>query len=326
MARPLRIEYPNAWYHIMSRGRRSEDIFLGTMDYEMFIDLLRESCTMWNLRIVAYCLMPNHYHLLVQTPEGNIARCMRHINGVYTQRFNRTHSCDGQLFRGRYKSILVDGDSYLLELVRYIHRNPIKAGLVDKLSGYPWSSHIGYISVAKKWDWLHKEFVFSLLTADRQHWLIDYRKFVSATCEEEISGVLHKKKWPSVLGPESFVDWVKGKYYRLGPNPDVPQAKELAPSAETIVTAVCNYYHVGINDIDRSRRGYFNEPRNVAVFLVRKLRGDSLKVIGQRFGMEKYSSVSSIIDRMRGRMRLDRKLAHRVDRVAQVIIKSQKKT
>ncbi|MEW6186019.1 MAG: transposase [Thermodesulfobacteriota bacterium] len=111
MSRPLRIEYPGAWYHVMNRGRRKEEVFHGKNDYAQFIDILKESAQLWKLRIVAYCLMPNHYHLLLQTPEANLSRCLRHIDGVYTQSYNRSHGTDGPLFRGRYKSILVDADS-----------------------------------------------------------------------------------------------------------------------------------------------------------------------------------------------------------------------
>ncbi len=148
MSRPLRIEYPDAWYHVMNRGRRGDPVFRVREDYLSFIELLKETGDMWNLRVGAYCLIPNHYHLLIQTPNANLSRCMRHINGVYTQRFNRNHHLDGQLFRGRYKAILVEGDSYLLELLRYIHRNPLEAGLIEVLDRYPWSSHRGYLSGA----------------------------------------------------------------------------------------------------------------------------------------------------------------------------------
>ncbi len=110
MTRPLRIQYPGAWYHIMNRGRRREDIFSTNEDYITFIEVLKETISLWNINIVAYCLMPNHYHLLLHTPEGNLSRCMRHINGVYTQRYNRAKRHDGQLFRGRYKSILLDSN------------------------------------------------------------------------------------------------------------------------------------------------------------------------------------------------------------------------
>ncbi len=150
MSRPLRITYPDAWYHVMNRGRRAESIVSDGVDYKLFTELLKETSEMWNIRISAYCLMQNHYHILVQTPEANISRSMRHLNGVYTQRYNRRHRCDGQLFRGRYKSILIDTDSYLLQAVRYIHRNPLKVGLVQNIDTYKWSSHKGYISVAKK--------------------------------------------------------------------------------------------------------------------------------------------------------------------------------
>ena len=150
MSRPLRLEYPGAWYHVMNRGRRSEKIFFTDTDRETFLNVLREASGLWNMRVFAYCLMPNHYHLLVQTPHGNLSRCMRHVNGVYTQRFNRRNEKEGQLFRGRYKAVLVDDDIYLLEVLRYIHRNPLKAGIVKSLEDYPWSSHKGYLSNAKK--------------------------------------------------------------------------------------------------------------------------------------------------------------------------------
>ncbi len=326
MARPLRIEYPGAWYHVMNRGRRSEKIFRDRHDYQMFVELLEQSSEMWNIRVAAYCLMANHYHILVQTPDANIARSMRHINGVYTQRFNRRHLCDGQLFRGRYKSILVGGNSYLLQLVRYIHRNPVKAGIADKPDDYLWSSHKGYLSIAKKWKWLHKEFIFSLLTKNRKEWVKEYRKFVAIENDEKIAGVFEHKKWPSVLGPERFIDWVKGKYYAVKSDQEVPQAQELAPEADSIINAVCKFYNVSRDELYRSRRGRFNEPRNVAIFLNRKLRRDSLKEIGRRFEMEKYSSISSVIERMKKQMLTDRNLKKRANRVANMVNKSQEQT
>ncbi len=136
MSRPLRIEYPGAWYHVMNRGRRRQKIFMSRGDYESFIKVLQETSDGWGLEVSAYCLMSNHYHLLVHSPDGNLSRCMRHINGVYTQRFNRGHKKDGPLFRGRYKAVLVDSDSHLLEVLRYIHRNPLRARLVKRLDDF----------------------------------------------------------------------------------------------------------------------------------------------------------------------------------------------
>ena len=106
MSRPLRIQYADAWYHVMNRGRRGDEIFTKAEDYAAFIDLLRQIVEDYHVRVSAYCLMSNHYHLLVQTPDSNLSRAIRHLNGVYTQRYNRMHHFDGQLFRGRYKAIL----------------------------------------------------------------------------------------------------------------------------------------------------------------------------------------------------------------------------
>ena len=165
MSRPLRIDYPGSWHHVLNRSRRGADAFIEQDDYALFLSLLQETSALFNIRVAAFCLMPNHYHLLVQTPEANLSRSMRHLNGIYTQRYNRSHQCDGTLFRGRYKSVLVDADSYILQLVRYIHRNPLKAGLWESLDDYRWSSHTGYIAKAKakNWNWLFREIIFSML-------------------------------------------------------------------------------------------------------------------------------------------------------------------
>ena len=138
MPRLLRIEYENAFYHVMNRGRARETIFHNEAYYKAFLITLDEASKRFDCVIHAYCLMGNHYHLLLQTPKANLSRIMRHINGVYTQRHNRLKLVDGPLFRGRFKAILVDADSYLLQLSRYIHRNPIemKKPLVEDLSQY----------------------------------------------------------------------------------------------------------------------------------------------------------------------------------------------
>ena len=326
MSRPLRIEYPGAWYHAMNRGRRSEQIFKDKKDYQAFIDLLNETSEMWQLRVSAYCLMPSHYHLLVQTPDANLSRAMRHINGVYTQRYNRRHGSDGPLFRGRYKAIVVSADSYLLQLARYIHRNPMKAGLSDNLGGYLWTSHKAYLSFAKKWNWLHKEFIYSLFTNNKKEWIKRYRQFMLKSEDEAFCSKIESKKWPSVLGPKSFIDWVKGSYYSLKDNAEIPDCKLLAPDPEEILRVVCTFYDVNRARLYKTQRGKFNEPRNVAVYLLRILRCDRLKEIGRRLQIENYSSVSSIIERIKIQMQNDRKLKKRIEKVTENIKKSQRQT
>lgn len=326
MSRPLRIEYPDAWYHVMNRGRSGEAIFLEKSDYHAFIELLKEAVDMWNARVGAYCLMSNHYHLLIQTPDANLSRCMRHLNGVYTQRFNRSQQREGQLFRGRYKSILVDADSYVLELLRYIHRNPLRAGLVERLDEYLWSSHRGYLSDAKKWNWLHKEFVLSLFSNDRVERRKRYKEFVSMESPEEINQILGRKKLPAVLGSENFIDWVKGKFSRQKRHEEVPASRFLAPDVERIREAVCKAFGVDKEELSVSRRGISNVPRSVAIYLLRQLRGEKLDEIGKEFKMGSYSSVSTVIQRMKREISRNRKLRKRVKQLEEKLYMSQEQT
>ncbi len=131
MARPLRIEFDDAWYHIMNRGAGRRIIFCNNEDRENFLRLLDDIHQRYHVETHAYCLMDNHYHLLLHTPHSNVSRALRHLNGVYTQMFNHSHGCDGPLFRGRFKSLLVENDCYLTRLSRYIHLNPVEAKMVD---------------------------------------------------------------------------------------------------------------------------------------------------------------------------------------------------
>ena len=308
----------------MNRGRRGESVFLDKQDYSMFVVLLKEIVEMYKVRVAAYCLIPNHYHILIQTPGGDLARCMRHLNGIYTQRFNRAHHCDGQLFRGRYKSILVDADSYLLELVRYIHRNPLEAGLVKELNKYPWSSHKGYLSNAKKWNWLHKSFILSLFGRERNEGINTYKNFVLRETPEEINRIFSKSKFPSMLGSESFINKVKEKFFHVKRHDEIPQPRRLAPDVERIKKAVCNAYGIEESSLLSSRRGVLNEPRNVAIFLVRHLRGEKLEEIGRQFGIPKYSSVNSVIEKMKREMSANRRLKVRAKNIEKTLYNSSR--
>ena len=322
MSRPLRIHYPDAWYHVMNRGRRGEEIFTGKNDYTAFIELLKELVEDYNVKIAAYCLMPNDYHLLVQTPDANISRSMRHLNGVYTQRFNRIHLCDGQLFRGRYKCIIVDGDSYLLELLRYIHRNPLEAGIVEKLNKYSWSSHKGYLTAAKKWDWLHKNCILSLFSKRKAERIRRYQQFVSQETPEEINQIFDRKKLPAAIGSNLFVDKIKEMFFSNKTHEEVPESRFLAPDVDRIVEEVCKYYKVPRDDILVSKRGHFNEPRNVAIYLIRCIRNDTLKGVGKVFGIDKNSTVGSVVERVKREMEKNKNISKRVENLKDILEKS----
>ncbi|WP_223261204.1 transposase [Methylophilus medardicus] len=142
MARPLRIELEDGLYRVTSRGDGQEDIYLSDDDRLLWLDLLGEVCKRFNWVCHAYYQMSNHYHMVIETAEANLSRGMRHLNGVYTQRFNRSHQRVGHVFHGRFKAIVVDKDAYLLELSRYVVFNPVRAHMVDHACDWPWSSYL----------------------------------------------------------------------------------------------------------------------------------------------------------------------------------------
>lgn len=326
MSRPLRIEYPDAWYHIMNRGRRKENIFADESDYLSMLKLLEESTIVWGAKIAAYCLMSNHYHLLIQTPRANLSRVLRHIDGVYTQRFNRRHKAIGQLFAGRYKSILIDADTYLLQLVRYIHRNPVRAGIVTKLDDYPYSSHRAYISASPKSDWLSKDSVFGILSAKPQGGKNAYMRFVQEDDSEEIKRFFGGKTVSPILGDDGFVKRVMERFSPLRVHREIPESRVFVPTIGQVQDAVCAIYHIEKGALLASKRGTANEPRNVAIYMARRQCGRTLEEIGTAFTIPTDSSVSSVINRIEMRQSKNQALRNRIELVKARLNMSQEET
>lgn len=154
MARPLRIEFPGAVYHVTSRGDRREHIFEDDQDRRSLLSVVAQASERFNARMLAYCLMGNHYHFVLHTHCANLSRVMRHINGVYSQRFNRRHGLVGHLLQGRFHAILVDQDAYLLQVCRYVDLNPVRAKLVDDPADWPWSSYRSHVGMDRGVGWL----------------------------------------------------------------------------------------------------------------------------------------------------------------------------
>lgn len=202
MARPLRVQYPGAVYHLTSRGNERKDVFKDDQDRQNFLDTLARTSSRYNWVCHAYCLMINHYHLLIETLSGNLALGMRQLNGVYTQAFNRRHGRTGHLFQGRYKAILIQKESHLLEVCRYVVLNPVGAGIVGRPDSWPWSSYRGTAGKAKAHrcltsDWILSQFGKRRLEAQRE-----YRSFVKAGIGQET--IWKNVKGQSLLGDETF--------------------------------------------------------------------------------------------------------------------------
>ena len=276
VSRPLRIEFAGALYHVTSRGDGQKKIYLDDHDRMGYLDVLSEVCKRFNWRIHAYCLMDNHYHLLIETPDGNLSQGMRQLNGVYTQRFNRYHKRVGHVFQGRYKAIIVQKDTYLLELSRYIVLNPVRARMVRAAKDWPWSSYRATCGVAEKPAWLITDWLLAAFAKTRKIAIERYRDFVS-------QGKHQPSPWEQLknqifLGDEQFVEDLQ---YKLDSGQEL---SEIPKIQRRKLPKPLDYYAKKYTD------------RNQAMIAAYQSGGYSMKEVGEHFGMH-YSSVSKIIKR-----------------------------
>jgi len=202
MARPLRLEYEGAVYHVTSRGNAREPIFLVDPDRELFLEVLADTVERFGWLCYAYCLMTNHYHLLIETPEPNLSRGMRHLNGVYTQAFNRRHMRVGHVLQGRFKSIVVEKQSHLLELARYVVLNPVRAKMVRSARDWPWSSYRATAGLAEAPSFLAADWILQQFGRSRARAQKAYRDFVKAGRGVEVWDEL---RGGILLGSDEFV-------------------------------------------------------------------------------------------------------------------------
>jgi len=200
----LRLEFTGALYHITSRGDRQEDIYEDDDDRKAFLSVLESVCESYNWVCHAYCLMSNHYHLLIETPDANLSRGMRQLNGVYTQTFNRAHGRAGHVFQGRYKAILVEKESYLLELSRYIVLNPVRAGMVNSAKDWPWSSYRATAGQVKGPGYLNIDWMLAAFAKRKSVAIERYKKFVAQGKDQPSPWTLLRNQ--IYLGSEQFVD------------------------------------------------------------------------------------------------------------------------
>jgi putative transposase len=226
MARPLRLEFPGALYHVTSRGNARADIFVDDKDRKTFLGVLGDVVERCRWICHAYCLMDNHYHLVIETPEGNLSLGMRQLNGVYTQRFNRRHGRGGHLLQGRFKAIVVERESYLLELCRYVVLNPVRAGMVKDIRRYPWSSYSSTAGAVVAPSWLSWEWLLSQFGSQRGVARRRYEAFVA-------EGRGHPSPWPHLkgqvlLGSEAFVERVRPLVESKSNLKEIPRAQRLA--------------------------------------------------------------------------------------------------
>ena len=277
MSRPLRIEFSGALYHVTSRGDGREAIFLDDEDRYLFLGVFSEIIQDFNWAVHAYCLMDNHYHLIIETPDGNLSKGMRQLNGVYTQRFNRRHGRVGHVFQGRYKAILVEKDSYLMELARYVVLNPVRARMVHQAEEWPWSSYRATAGLCAAPPWLATDWLLGIFSPQRGEAIKRYGTFVVEGKSQPAPWVRLKNQ--IYLGSESFVETMQSKI-----RPDTP-----------------------LGEIPRSQTRPLPKPlaqisrefaRDEAIAQAYASGGYGLKEIGDYFGLH-YSRISRIVKKQR---------------------------
>lgn len=313
MTRPLRILVPGGYYHVTCRGNDRRPIYRDDRDRSVFLEKLRGSLANYQVECHAYVLMHNHFHLLVATPKGNLSEFMRHFNISYTAAFNRRHRHVGHLYQGRYKAILVDQDSYLLELSRYVHLNPVRIkssqgiGVAERiryLERYRWSSLPGYLRAANKHPWVHYEMVLGQIGGSRKK----YAEFVSEGLERGYDTPWENVIGQVVLGQEGFVDTIKSKIAKEGTMREQPSAREFAlKSTAVILQEVCRRFGVKEKEISSKRAGCRDE-RAAAMEMLYRHGQLSQAAIGKVLGGLDYTTVSRERKRLRERIEKDKRL------------------
>jgi REP element-mobilizing transposase RayT len=278
MARPLRIEFAGALYHVTSRGDRRENIFESNDDRQSFLSVLGEVCTQYNWVCHAYCLMDNHYHLLIETPEANLSKGMRQLNGVYTQTFNRHYRRVGHVFQGRYKAIFVEKESYLLELARYIVLNPVRAQMVRTAKDWPWSSYRATAGMVTPQSYLQVDWLLATFGRRKSLAMEGYKQFIK-------EGKNQPSPWQSLrnqvfLGDETFVQEVQLRHE--GSRDDNKVLSEI-PASQRRAKAL------SLREYER-----LYPDRNLAIVNAYKSGAYTLREVGEHFDLH-YSTVSGIV-------------------------------
>jgi putative transposase len=306
MARSLRIEYPGAFYHVTSRGNEQKDIFRSLQDRVKFLSYLESAVLRYGAVVHTWCLMSNHYHLLLETPSGNLSQIMRHINGAYTTYFNVKRKRAGHLFQGRYKAILVEADAYALELSRYIHLNPVRARMAAKPEEYPWSSYRRYVGQSSASDWLKTDFILGYFGGNTEEAGTRYKAFVEDLLMSEYDSPLKATVASTVLGSPEFVGEVSARHLRAKrADRSVPALRELVsrPSMEEIIMKV------------KAELGEAEELlKNLNIYCCHKYSGATLKEIGERFGTSD-AAVSQTSRRLLLKAGTDQQIKHKLERV-----------
>jgi REP element-mobilizing transposase RayT len=320
MARAWRIEYEGALYHVLSRGNQRQEIFADDDDRLLFLSTLADMAGRFEVEVYAYVLMGNHYHLLLRTQRSNLSKAMQWFGATYTSRFNSKYLRSGHLFQGRFKSMLVQNDAYLLRLSYYIHRNPLRAGMVKRLADYRWSSYPAYTYGKHRPEWLNTEVILlQLMNAD------DRNKAYRANTQKY--AIEEKRMWEDlrhgfILGTEQFVERIVERYLPEVPHREIPQQRKAArPTiSETEVLKAAEALGCDLKGFLKSARVSPRETqkRDFLIYLLWQSGGRTNQEIGNVFGLT-YSAVSRRVSIFKKKLSEDKALLRNYERIRAMI-------
>jgi putative transposase len=310
MARPLRVEFEEAIYHVCTRGNARQRIFWDDRDRSRFIELLAESARRFDVSIFCFVLMGNHVHLVAQTHRPNLSRWMHWLTVAYTVFFNRRHRSSGHLFQGRYKSFLVQEGDYLLGLSRYIHLNSVRGMSLGRgmpserrkrLRAFRWSSYPGYAGLKKSYPFVEEKMVLGELGGAQKGERLRYRRFVEEGLVREVENPFEAVRWQAVLGNEIFVqklrDRLKGLHRHRREIPSLRRIGEGVTTEEVLEKVAKKFKVEAKRLLKKGERGL--EARNVAIWMIWESGTKSLREIGELFGGLDYAAVAQRIRRTR---------------------------
>ena len=314
MTRPLRIDYPHAYYHVTCRGNEQKAIYRDDQDRSVFLEKLKSSLAIYSVRLHGYVLMSDHFHLILETPKANLSEFMRHFNVSYTGFYNRRHRRVGHLYQGRFKAIVVEADSYLLGLSRYVHLNPVRIGSMQRrdykeklkhLQQYGRSSLEGYLSYGKRQPWVVYDEVLGYVGGSRKR----YARYVEEGLQEGYGTPWEDLKGQVILGEEGFWERVRGKWRKgKGSVKEQPSLRVLQKiEAEEVLRKVAAYFKLKAEEVRKKRSGY-RDQRGLVMEMMYRYSGINQGEIGRSMGGIDYTTVSHERKRIRERMVWDSRL------------------
>jgi REP element-mobilizing transposase RayT len=319
MARQWRIEYEGAFYHVLSRGIEQRDIFYDDADRHNFLDILGRMSERFDIDMYAYVLMNNHYHLLIKTNASNLSRSMQWLGTTYTTRFNRRRGRRGHLFQGRFKSIIIENDAYLIQLSYYIHRNPLRAGLVKRLAGYRWSSYPAYAYGKAQPSWLDTDFLLSQFNVRDKHKA--YREKVQEYAREE-KGIWEDVRHGLIFGSGEFVDRIKSTYLIGDPHKEIPQQRRILKNhhPEALLSEWTKILKCDIEVFRQASRikDSQKEDRDLLIYLLWEQGQYKNSEIGDLFGLG-YSSVSRRVSIVKSELEKNQELQRKYEKIKSLI-------